>query len=262
MGSPHLHVGTAISWLNPTPNHYEFDVECRRTQGGYTYADLWAYALNERKNGVTHFAMIHTDVDPGPNWLSVHWRILNHRKAQIVSSVIAMKDMTNTSSTGYVKRSGGSVTKLKLTETDALPPVFSIKDVRPNDWQDYALCLNTGLWLADIRGTWAEKMQWVGKGGIEYNAKTGKHETYFFSEDWLESRHLADLLEPEEILAIGVGELPVNHWGWFPIGNRSTLGIRCRICRDAGIIDNGDDTVPCPECQPVSSTNSRGAPCR
>jgi hypothetical protein len=264
-GDRKVDIGSAVGWLNCTRIN---DVLHRHTQGGFTFSTQWAEALNLRAQGVEKHGMIHSDVDPDSDtfWLDQYNQVLTERKAKIISAVIAMKDSTDTSSTGYARRVGKlNVKKLTLQETDRLPPVFTIKDVRPHDWKDYYLCLNTGLWLADIRGSWADKIQWVSQGGFRPMIKDGRHvhikdkngvewpqyEAWLHSEDWLESRVIADMLDPEEILA--TKNPIVGHWGWFRIINRSTRGIKCRLCLDSGLVDDGSNTVACPECQVTCS---------
>lgn len=253
-----------LAWANNSTRRYEqYDVTPKVAIGGYTYATLWAEALNM---GCSDFFMIHTDVVPrimhhvDRMWdLREQWRQERGVFPKILATVLALKDDLRYSSTGWEKLYGGAQGTIKLTleETDALPEMFSIKDLRPEDTDHYALSINCGLMLCDLRPDprkWYEQVEWVSAGGIRHIYDTrGRRisQAHFHSEDYLESRKLHGILEPDEIVAHHA--FSVLHYGWFGIDNTAIKEIKCRVCRDTGLVDANFDTQPCPMCQAASS---------
>lgn len=111
---------------------------------------LWATALNLReRSGVTHFAMLHSDVIPDDGWLDVLVREMAEHRAQLVSVVVPIKNELGVTSTaiGHAEEQWEPLRRLTLSEVHRLPGTFSAADC---GYPDRPLLVNTGCWLADI----------------------------------------------------------------------------------------------------------------
>jgi hypothetical protein len=112
---------------------------------------LFCTALTMRDRGdITHFAMLHDDVVPCDGWLDILLDELEAHDADMVSSVVAIKDHRGLSSTAIADpRTPWNVAKrLTMKELMELPATFSAADC---GWPERALLVNTGCWLADLR---------------------------------------------------------------------------------------------------------------
>jgi hypothetical protein len=109
---------------------------------------LWAHMLTLRQQkGLDYFAMLHTDVLPiTPGWVDVLVGELQKHDADVVSTVIPLKNSLGVTSTGL---SDDPWVTRRLT----LAEVFE----RPVTFTDPALVVNTGCWVAKV-GPWCEKV--------------------------------------------------------------------------------------------------------
>jgi predicted O-methyltransferase YrrM len=147
----------------------------------------WCAALNARKRGVTHFAMIHDDVSPAQGWLDTLLAEMFRLDADAVSAVIPIKSEHGLTSTAYETDDPWNPRRLTLTEAEALPETFGSDDLSGE------VLLNTGLWVCDLRKPWAD-----GEGGppcftIDNRIVRGEGGDYarqFWSEDWDFSRQI------------------------------------------------------------------------
>ena len=145
---------------------------------------LWCDALNTRKKeGWTHFAMIHADVRPYQRyWLD--YLVNSQRKsgADLLSAVLPIKDDLQTSSTAIASFSG-KVRKLTMSEVKRLPEIFdgnaaasalgwednaiptsAIESAfkRPDTFSwDFRVLCSTGLWCCDFTQDWVEEVDKV-----------------------------------------------------------------------------------------------------
>lgn len=139
---------------------------------------LYAKALNSRKDGVTHFLMLHDDVIPMENgWLDKMMEISAEKKADILSVVLPIKDARGLTSTALDNLNHPyKVTRLTLDEVYKLPETFTFQD----------LLINTGLMLVDIRTPEAEGLCFQFEDWIESSADGFR--PVGMSEDWVFSR--------------------------------------------------------------------------
>ena len=160
---------------------------------------LWATALNHYDAGkITHFAMLHDDVLPVEGWLDILMLELQRNDADIVASVVAMKDEKGFTSTAIDDPSNpwNPLKRLTMAEVLELPETFSAADC---GWPDRALLWNTGCWMADLRrpafrrkaGQVIEPLAFDTRARIAWNGTN--RQVDFQSEDWWFSRRLHEL---------------------------------------------------------------------
>lgn len=170
----------------------------------HNFDRLWAAALNARDSDrATHFAMIHDDVWPDGVWLAELLELLTERDADIVSSVIALKDERGLTSTAVCY--GDIWTRRRITVKEALelPETFGGEDVGGQ------LLLNTGLWMCDLRKPWCDKINF---GSLErICVHDGKRVAEVVSEDWLFSYRLHEMLGNPRLYA--TRKIGVKHAG-------------------------------------------------
>ena len=188
---------------------------------------LWSEALAQRDAGqATHFAMIHTDIcplveDTRAPWLLTLWKRLysgpNGARLYNVASVTApIKSNGGLSSTG-LDTSRWNPRRLTMTEIMRLPDVLDNQMLLcgerfapeiPLTGISGPLLINTGLWLADIRGAWADHICFETANRIYRDAK-GVRSAEFEPEDWRFSRDLYRLGVPY----CAVKDVHLNHMG-------------------------------------------------
>lgn len=144
----------------------------------WTFNTLWAYALNARARGVTHFLMLHSDVRPSTkDWLRVMMREMERSGAQVLSAIIPIKSQGGLTSTAF-DTDPWRPRKLSLREAAELPD---------ETWSAEGLLVNTGLMLVDFRGDWVEKICFTINDRIR-QAKDGTWIAEVEPEDWNFSR--------------------------------------------------------------------------
>lgn len=161
-------------------------------------------ALNGLKTGLTHFAMIHDDIDPEAFWLDKLLEIMENWNADIVSAISPIKDDRGLTSTARENPDNlWYPIRYTMRELAELPPTFS----RPD------LLLNTGLMLVDMRKPWVKKIRFHVEDEINEVAP-GEFRANFMSEDWLFSRDAA--LMGAKVVA--TREVKLKHCGnsFFP----------------------------------------------
>ena len=193
---------------------------------------LWTAALTAQCRGeYTHFAMLHSDIEPEMGWVDTLMDELNEHKLDMISAVVPLK-----SDDGLTSTAVGAINdiwnqrRLTMTEIFNLPETFTNKDLKP--WmkgakrEGHVLLLNTGCWLCDLR-----KPQWhqYDKHGNarfcftqkdRIRLKDEKLIVEFASEDWIWSRdcHNAGL-------KLGATrKVNVKHFGTTPYDNQSAWG--------------------------------------
>lgn len=117
----------------------------------------YAAALNNRRNGITHFLMMHSDIAVKMGgWCDKMVEIMEREGADVLSVAIPLKDDTGLTSTALEEVDtdntrnplGFKARKLTLGEIAA----------RGKTWTAPNLLVNTGLMLVDIRKEWAENV--------------------------------------------------------------------------------------------------------
>ncbi len=152
---------------------------------------LWCDALNAReRDGITHFAMIHSDINTEENWLDTLIGELDDYGADVVSAVIPIKSEEGLTSTGIGTFGSKYVRRLTMTEIHKLPETFGVDDTtKHRDYQKF-LAINTGLWVCDLRKDWVDDFPgFKTETGIVRHG--GKCAPWVSSEDWMFSEWLA-----------------------------------------------------------------------
>jgi predicted O-methyltransferase YrrM len=112
---------------------------------------LWCWALNQAAKGkFTHFAMLHSDIQPSPGWIDLLIDEMEERDADLISAVAALKDENGLTSCGVGDASDpfNPFRRFTMSELMEMPETFSIEDT-PHP--DKYLLHNTGCWVADLR---------------------------------------------------------------------------------------------------------------
>jgi len=162
---------------------------------------LWASALQNVRGGVTHFAMLHSDVGPENGWLGKLLDELVGADADLVSVVLPIKNDQGLTSTGL-----GEIDeeyhyrRLTMKELYELPVTFTADDVEKTmPWgkpgSGRVLIVNTGCWVCDLRRPfWTArdehgflKMYFANHDRIR-ELENGQFFVEFAPEDWLFSR--------------------------------------------------------------------------
>lgn len=198
---------------------------------------LWVNALNMAHRGeITHFAMLHSDIHPSIGWIDILASEMQRLGADLVSTVVALKDNRGLTSTGVgdERDPWNAFRRFTMREIHSiLPETFSIADT-PHP--DKYLLHNTGCWLADLRNpAWRTTdengwltatlsfpiaAQMMPDGTIEHRRE---------SEDWYFSRMLSKLplktFATRKVSATHYGNTPyVNNkpWGDYLFGDEAT----------------------------------------
>lgn len=196
---------------------------CARTESKVDYAiatnplsiltrnfnSLYATALNARKTGVTHFAMMHADIGPEADWLGKMLRLMSTHEADILSVIVPIKDPRGLTSTALDEPVGAAdpkwrVRRLTLHEVhESYPPTFT----KPN------LLLNSGLMVVDLRHPSSEKL--VFRFEDDIIKIDDEFQAVGISEDWYFSR-LANSLGMK---LFATREVHVTHHGTVDFTN-------------------------------------------
>jgi len=178
---------------------------------------LWCESLRARQTqSVTHFAMLHTDIGAVPGWLDMLIEEMEKHDADIMTTVIAIKDHRGLTTTGVRYPGAWGTRRFTMTEIMALPETFSIRET---DEPDGILAINTGLWVCRIDRDWVERFPgFTCKHKIEWI--DGIPSPSFDSEDWLFSDWAAS-----EGLRVFATRRPVTfHRGAFDYRNDNVWG--------------------------------------
>jgi len=182
------------------------------------FNQLWCLALNEAvEKGLTHFAMIHADIEPPPGWLDAMIDELEAKRLDVLSAAVPLKDPRGLTSTALVSGDGDPWQvhcRLSLAEVHRLPETFT-----PADVGGRKLLLNTGLWVCRFDLKWAELVHFTINDRIVRGAD-GKYAAEVDSEDWDMSRKL-------NALGLKLGctrKIPVDHRGQFVFSNAAPWG--------------------------------------
>ncbi|KKN80773.1 hypothetical protein LCGC14_0325790 [marine sediment metagenome] len=199
----------------------------------HSFNQLYAQAIFARNTqGVTHFAMIHTDVAPEANWLDVLWEELTAQHADILSAIIPIKSSLGLTSTAIDNSSDPwHPRRLTMTEIMELPETFGRQATMEAGFNPDGdrLLVNTGCWICDLRKDWVDaaddegwlKCHFTIGDGIRANAD-GSYLAGVQPEDWTFSRMVqtvdpkARVLATRKVRVLHMGETgyPNDHaWG-------------------------------------------------
>ena len=175
------------------------------------FNELWCDALNSRKEFKwTHFAMIHADVDAQAGWLDILYNEMQRTSADVISTVLMIKDYKGETSTGLYNREERSIQRFRLSHCQSLPKTFSIEDV--GDRKREALLVNTGLFLCRFTEPWIEPpfcfeiKDWIVKVGDKAECRT-------MSEDWNASMFWDDIYI-QVFATTAVRAIHMGRWQW------------------------------------------------
>jgi len=178
---------------------------------------LYAHALNERKNGTTHFCLLHDDVVPQPLWLDEMMRVMHKHQADVLSVVIPIKNEKGLTSTALDVGIGDEdprwrVKRLTLREIyNEYQPTFTHEK----------LLVNTGLMLVDLQKPWVENVWFAFEDKIISDPKVpGDFKAVGVSEDWFFSRRAREL----GAKLYATREISVLHSGSADYSNSSMWG--------------------------------------
>ncbi len=150
------------------------------------------HGLNLRDEGkATHFAMIHSDVEPlYPNWLDVLYDRMRAFRLDLIAAVIPIKDpqpWRTSTAIGKIDQPWHPDRFIRIDDRAKYPETIFPDDVCSEGEE---LLVNTGLWLADLRAKF-----WDTFPGFEFKNRItrdsdGTRIEQFRPEDWELSRHL------------------------------------------------------------------------
>lgn len=117
---------------------------------------LWCAALNRREaEGITHFVMLHDDIEPEPDWLDSLLEEYDASGADILAAVSPIKDRRGLTSTALFDPETKSISRLTVRQVAAIKrDTFDSFDVGQ---PEKLLLANTGLWICDIRKPWVDQ---------------------------------------------------------------------------------------------------------
>ncbi len=146
-----------------------------------SFNGFWCQALNARKElGLTHFAMIHSDIEAEAGWLDKLLSEQQRVKADVLSAIIPIKSELGDTSTGIYDHYKKCVSRLSLERVHQLPQTFDITAVGD---RGQALVVNTGLWICDFTKPWVEKVHFAILDHI-VKEEDGQFQPRNFPEDW------------------------------------------------------------------------------
>ncbi len=185
---------------------------------------LWALALEQADRGeATHFAMIHSDVEPEVFWLDTFMDIMESRGCDLVSAVIPIKDGHGLTSTAISHPTDPWKIERRLTmsELDTLPETFGA-EICPGRH----LLVNNGLFLCDLRAPWCDNDELCNdtKNSIHRVRQDGrvvKRTVLCVPQDWQFSRDIQTLGGS----VVATQKVHVAHHGKSVFNNRGTWGL-------------------------------------
>lgn len=156
---------------------------------GDTFNRLYCQGLNARKDGITHWLMVHADIIPEPGFADKMLSILNECKGGALSVVSPMKNPKGP------KPDGGDLTSTAIDlGPDKKPAHLTLKQIWElphGTFTNENILLNTGCLLVDLRQEWADKVHFDMKSWIEKREEN--FEAVSISEDWDWSRQVRKL---------------------------------------------------------------------
>jgi hypothetical protein len=133
--------------------------------------------------------MLHSDVRPAPWWLDRLFEELVRLRADVVSTVSAMKDDRGLTTTaiGLAEEPYGFVRRLTMHEIMRLPETFCFRDLLDAGLAEEGQCLlvNTGCWLCDLRKPWVTALD-----------AAGNYRVYFTTTDRIRPNAAGDVEDP------------------------------------------------------------------
>jgi hypothetical protein len=202
LGVPGTHFDFGcISGILQTTMNGRHEVSVGNSGTGFTDMErVYCDALNLAEAGqITHFAMLHSDVNPQPGWLDTLIDVLDEKDADLISSVVPIKDSRGLTTTGIgdIDDPWTPCRRFTVREVLAMPEVF---DAETAGYPGGMLLHNTGCWTCDLRKPVFYKTDDAGKLTAHFEFRQqiargtdGRWEAQSESEDWHFSRKLFEL---------------------------------------------------------------------
>lgn len=174
------------------------------------FNNLYATALNKRAEGVTHFVMLHADIEPlspaGLTWLDVLLTYMRGFNLGMISAAAPIKNDSGETSTALdAHHDGFRQRPIQRLTREQIGPVM-LSDIAPDG---RTLLANTGCMVIDITQPWAEGVEFSFGGGI-IRGEDGQFGVEADPEDWRLSRWLH-----KQGVRYGVTtDVQVRHAGW------------------------------------------------
>jgi len=186
------------------------------------FNSLWCTCLNTlAEQKWTHFGLHHSDIEAPAGWADTLMDEMDATGADVLSSVVAIKDARGLTSTG-VRAASGNIRRLTLKEVFLLPETFTVHDVIAL-WQGHGapvepefldhekchLAVNTGLWLCRLDAKWIYDFKGfnIADGIVKHD--NGEYRAHVLPEDWNASRWWAS----QGLKVLATRKIPVLHHG-------------------------------------------------
>lgn len=184
----------------------------------YGFNKTFALAMNNRKLGITHFCMLHSDIAPEPGWLDVLMAEMERTGADVVSAVSPMKDARGLTTTGVLDRDTCITRRFTLRECFTLPETFSLDDCLASpslnvEAKKPCLAVNTGCFLWRLNNPKCEEFTGFSILDRVNKLEDGTMGVNALSEDWNWSRWCAD----NGLKVVATRKVKLTHygmWGW------------------------------------------------
>lgn len=181
----------------------------------FNFNNCYANALNARRHGITHFAMLHSDIAvTTANWCDRMVEIMEREKADVLSVIMPLKVV------------GEDKTSTAIEEPDDNPLGFKARKLtlrecaaRGTTWTDPNLLLNTGLMLVDIRKPWAEEVWFEFQDKIDSVEENGVKR--FFPVSIAEDYGFSRMVRAAGGKLVVTQEIPAWHCGGGRFSNQT-----------------------------------------
>jgi hypothetical protein len=215
-----------------------------------TFNTLWVHAMASAEKGlITHFAMLHSDIQPGQFWLDTLLEEMASTKADIVSAVVPIRDKRGLTTTAIDNPASRWQPERRLTmhEVMQLPETFSAHDlaVAGLNPHNHGLLVNTGCWICSmirpwVLGDWTQNkpLQFTINDRV-YKLPNGQWGVDVESEDWYFSREAARW----GANIVATRKVTIGHIGQHTYSNESAWGTWTY----------DEDTLPKPEAESVEA---------
>lgn len=183
------------------------------------FNNCYANALNNRRQGITHFAMLHSDIAvTAPLWLDRMVEIMEREEADVLSVVMPLKVVGECRTSTAIEEGdannprnplGFKARKLTLDECWA----------RGKTWTDPNLLVNTRMMLVDIRAPWAENVWFEFRDSIASVEEDGVRK--FFPVSLAEDYGFSRMVRAAGGKLVVTSEIPAHHCGGGRFSNQT-----------------------------------------
>jgi len=175
--------------LDPVDESIDFiNMDHGRSLLAKTFNDMWCHCLNMRDegHGITHFAMLHSDLWAQRLWARILHDELAATDADLCAAVVPIKDGDGLSSTAVSADDPFHRRRLTIKEVNRLPVTF---DAEACGYPGRTLLANTGCWICRLDKLWVDDVIFTIRDKIVRNDE-GKREALVEPEDWHFSRQI------------------------------------------------------------------------